>query len=969
MKKRLHLLAALLLLSVGMQAQNIQLFAEDFNTGPANTFLLNSDTNFTNTGDNQWIINSAYSGVPLYGNTISQDSIAGGGTISGAPFSRYLHIHDTKAAASNNVINANWSTASASDVFAAMADPICTKAITDVKLSFFWLCEGDADAYGEVYYSRNGGPWIKTGANRYWSQGRWKYEVVQNPAFDDVEALRFGFRWVNTAGGTTSTSFAIDDVIVVGTYDQVNNPIQIDVTTLIPDPVCRGSSLIVFASLSDSVCAGTYRFFLSEPGGSFSNPTNLGVLTLNSVHDRIGVSLGIPPQSAEDTCYKVRVDRIAPLPRITGEVSICFEVEDCPNIITTRAPVVLNNPLDTICTGSVIDVPFNSTGVYNPANIYTAELSDSNGSFASPFIIGSIPDPNAYPAFPPGNVSGMIPITVPPGCGYYIRVTSNDPSAIGSLYGPFCIRDCDITTNQRLDISVCIDESTSATDTIEVDINTWNLNQQYFQGNNFQVEVRSSMTFGLVNIGGLGAVVDTADTSIIITIPPLGQLLNLGIAPGMYYIRVVADSSANDWDMLGSLVRLTIGAPSENPAAVFPLDSVYCFGDVGGFGFAPVNPQSQYEWQSPNLSNGQPFIWPGNQLLINLSGFAGTLRARVREINFGCYGPWSNYAEFLVITPPDVDIKPSGNACLGDTIQYSVDFLAETYYEWDLAGGGQILDTTNNVLTVVWDSLGTFLMQLEALNKCGLDFGFNNVTVYPYPEIDLEDDIYICTGESITLEGPDSMPTYFWLRGSNIVSQDQTLTVTPTQDISYILFVENDGDCATRDTVNIRLDQPAISEDTVELCRNQSVRLGAGFAGAATYSWSTGEDTDSVTVDQPGMYTVQIFRDDEPCIDEKVIEVVEVGCGYLLELPNAFTPNGDGVNDVFELLGYDFELIYFRIYNRWGELVFETIDPTAGWDGIYQEKPADLGVYTWTVQFLDDQGEQFTKSGNVTLIR
>lgn len=969
MIRRVYLFLVILLLSSVFQAQNIQLFAEDFNSGSGATFTLNRDTNFPNTGDNQWIINNQFSGVPLYGNTIAQDSIAGGGTISGAPFSRYLHIHDTKAALSNNVANANWDPNSASDVFAAITDPICTKAITDVKLSFFWLCEGSADAYGEVYYSRNGGPWIKTGANKYWNQDRWKYEVVQNPAFDDVQALRFGFRWINTTGGTTNTSMAIDEVIVVGTYDQVNNPIQIDITTVIPNPVCRGSNVIVFADLSDSVCAGTYRFFLSEPGGSFNNATNLGVLTLNSAHNRIGVALGIPPMSAEDTCYRIRIDRIAPLPRITGEVSICFEVEDCPNVITTRQPIVLVNPLDTICTGSVIDVPFNSTGVYNQTNVYTAELSDSNGSFANPFIIGSIPDPNAYPAFPPGNVSGLIPTTVPPGCGYYIRVNSNNPVAVGSLYGPFCIRDCDITTNERIDIAVCIDESTSATDTIEVDVNTWNQNQQYFLGNTFNVEVRSSMTFGLVNVGGLGAVVDTADTSIIITIPPLGQLLSLGIAPGMYYIRVVADNSANTWDMLGSLVRLTIGAPSETPATVFPLDSVYCFGDVGGFGFAPVNPQSEYEWQSPSLNNGQPFIWPGNQLLINLSGFAGTLRARVREINFGCYGPWSNYAEFVVITPPDVDIRPGSNACLGDTVTYSVNFLAETFYEWELAGGGKILDTTNNVLTVVWDSLGTFLMQLEALNKCGLDFGFNNVTVYPYPEIDLEDEVTICAGESVTLTGPDSMPTYFWLRGTSIVSRDQTFTFTPTQNITYELFVENEGGCQTRDTITIILDQSTATEDTVELCRNQTVRLGSGFPGDATFEWSTGETTDSITVDEAGIYTVQIFRKDEPCVDEKTIEVVEVGCGYVLEVPNAFTPNGDALNDRFELLGYDFELVYFRVYNRWGELLFETNDPNQSWDGTFQGEPAELGVYTWTVIFLDDQGDQQIESGNVTLIR
>lgn len=968
MKRNIYYLIVLLMIPAAIQAQNIQLFTEDFNIGQgANTFILNNDTAFAQSGTNIWIVNNEYSGVPLYANTLSQDSIVGNGTINGAPFSQYLHIHDSLARVNNGVANANWNPASPSEAFVAMSDPVCTKAITDVKLSFFWLCEGNANAYGEVYYSVNGGPWIKTGANKYNNQGTWKYELIQNPAFEDVEALRFGFRWVN-GSGTANTSMSIDDIFIVGTYDQVNNPIKINVNTVIPDPVCRGSNVFVFADLTDTLCAGTYRFFLSEPGGSFTNATNLGVLTINNVHDGIAVALGIPAQAAEDTCYKVRIDRISPLPRVTGEVSVCFEVEDCPNVITTREPVVLLDP-DTICVGSVIDVPFNSTGVYDPANVYTAQLSDSNGSFANPFTLGSVPDPNAYPAIPPGNVSGLVPTTVPPGCGYMIRVISSSPPVIGSLYGPFCIRDCDVTTNERQDISVCINESTGATDTIEIDVNTWNNNQQYFLGNTFTVEVRSSMNFGLVNTGGLGAVVDTADTSVIITIPPLPQLVTLGIVPGMYYVRVVADSASNDWNMLGSVIRLTIGAPSENPATVFPLDSVYCFGDVGGFGFAPFNPNSEYEWQSPQLNNGLPFIWPGNQLLINLSGFAGTLRARVREINFGCYGPWSDYSEFLVITPPDVDIQATGPACLGDTVTYSVPFLAETFYEWELDGGGIVLDTTNNKLTVVWDSVGSYLLQVEALNKCGLDFGFEALEVYPYPEINLPEDTLLCAGSSITLSAPDSMESVFWIRGNNIASQAVDFTVTPSGDVTYILYVENAGECASRDTVTIRLDQPLAAEDTVELCRNQEIRIGSGLPGAAGYLWNTGDTTDSITVTAPGLYSVDIRKANEPCLDSKSIFVREVGCGYVLEVPNAFTPNQDNINDRFELLGYDFELIHFRVYNRWGELLFETTDPNQGWDGTYKGEKSDNGVYAWTVRFLDDQGKEHVRSGNVTLIR
>lgn len=951
---------------IGLQAQNVQLFAEDFNTG-ANPFVLNDtvDTTYVPVGPNKWIINSSYSGGAIYPNTIRQDSTVAGGTIAGAPFSRYLHIHDAQAAPA--VSNANFNPAVASDNFAVLSAPICTKAISDVKISFFYLCEGNANAYGELYYSRNGGPWIKTGATKYQGQGKWKYEVVQNTAFDDVDALRFAFRWVNTAGATPkSTSFSVDDIIVVGTYDPQIHPLNIDVTLLIPDPVCRGSNLFVFYELSDSVCAGTYRFWLSEPGGSFNSPTSLGVLTINSSHRTFAVAVSIPTTAVEDTCYKIRVDRISPIPTITGTVSICFEVIDCPNIITTRQPVVTMDP-DTVCVGSVIDVPFNSTGVYNQNNVYTAQLSDTNGSFANPFILGSSPDPKAYPAIPPGSVGGLIPNNVPPGCGYFIRVISSSPPAIGSLYGPICIRDCDITTNKQQDISVCINESNGAEDSIYVDVHSWNTNAQYYLGNEFAVEVHNSMNFGLVNIGGLGATFDTTNTRFLITIPPLPGLLGLGMIPGMYYIRIVADNTSTPYDSMGTLVRLTIGAPSENPANVFPIDSFICTGDVGGFFFVPYNSKSTYEWQSANLNNGQPFTWPGNQLLINFSGFAGALRARVREINYGCYGPWSGYSELGVLTPPDVGISGDIKVCLHDTILYKVPFQTETYYEWDPPTASTVIDTTNNEARLTWDSIGTFLISIRALNKCGLDFGYKEVTVYDHPMVELGPDITVCEGEEVVLGADGNQGDVYWLKGQAVAAHRDTFRVTPTEPVTYFVYVSNPG-CATRDTISIDVEQPQSTQDSLELCKGETVDLDAGVPGIS-YEWNTGDSTQVITVGESGDYNVILLDPSKACDNERRVNVVVNLCGYILDIPNAFTPNGDNLNDEFGILGDNYELNYFRIYNRWGELVFESTTKGQAWDGTYKGENADQGVYTWVVSFTYEGKPQDILSGNVTLLR
>jgi len=91
----------------------------------------------------------------------------------------------------------------------------------------------------------------------------------------------------------------------------------------------------------------------------------------------------------------------------------------------------------------------------------------------------------------------------------------------------------------------------------------------------------------------------------------------------------------------------------------------------------------------------------------------------------------------------------------------------------------------------------------------------------------------------------------------------------------------------------------------------------------------------------------------------------------VIEIPNAFTPNLDGKNDKLELLYAGLvEIEFFRVYNRWGEVIFETIDPAVGWDGTFKNEDQPAGVYTYLIKGIDPTtNETYIKSGNVTLIR
>jgi gliding motility-associated-like protein len=86
-------------------------------------------------------------------------------------------------------------------------------------------------------------------------------------------------------------------------------------------------------------------------------------------------------------------------------------------------------------------------------------------------------------------------------------------------------------------------------------------------------------------------------------------------------------------------------------------------------------------------------------------------------------------------------------------------------------------------------------------------------------------------------------------------------------------------------------------------------------------------------------------------------------------LPGAFSPNGDGNNDVLFVYGGQIERISIAIYNRWGELVWETNDETEGWDGTYEGKEAIAGVYVYKLKVTYWEGDIENKSGNITLIR
>ncbi len=223
-------LTCLLNLSAGINliAQDT-LFHENFQTAPSQFTLNTSDVNSVN-GYNHWVINNSYPGGSGSGtvcgfpvtftipNTPSQPS-----AITGSPNSTYLHtVSDLSI--SNGINNCCFLAADgfcffAENYFSKMSADVNTTGYDTVKISFWWLCVGGANSYGELYYSINGGAaWTKhPGIPKYNATSNWSNIVLTDPAFVNQPTLRFGFRFVNnTALNASDPGFGIDDITVTG---------------------------------------------------------------------------------------------------------------------------------------------------------------------------------------------------------------------------------------------------------------------------------------------------------------------------------------------------------------------------------------------------------------------------------------------------------------------------------------------------------------------------------------------------------------------------------------------------------------------------------------------------------------------------------------------------------------------------------------------------------------------------------
>lgn len=241
-----------------------------------------------------------------------------------------------------------------------------------------------------------------------------------------------------------------------------------------------------------------------------------------------------------------------------------------------------------------------------------------------------------------------------------------------------------------------------------------------------------------------------------------------------------------------------------------------------------------------------------------------------------------------------------------------------------------------------------------------------NIAAAKGPEIDLGNDTTLCPGTNMTLSLKDFEGTWNWGDGS---SEEELLISQPG---TYYLEARLEN-CSTLDSIEVSYETnpPSTSIWDTLICQGAEVQLASSVSGA-TYIWSDLSNDSVLLVKNPGIYWVDVQT---ACyIWRKNFMLATEDCGCEIFIPNVITPNGDGINDDFQLqLREGIEAYHLQIFDRWGIKLFESHDPAQHWNGVdKQRNPTAEGVYYWALTYECFKAGIFqpvTQKGYVTVLR
>lgn len=357
-----------------------------------------------------------------------------------------------------------------------------------------------------------------------------------------------------------------------------------------------------------------------------------------------------------------------------------------------------------------------------------------------------------------------------------------------------------------------------------------------------------------------------------------------------------------------------------------------------------------------------------------------TITYNVDAVNdFGCL----THSSFTVSVEPFPILNPvhEMHICKGDTVQLTAG-IADRYLWFP---GQYVSDSTAASPFVFPDTTTEFAVNVYNKLGCALS---TSIPVIVKDKVDATTpkQLDVCAGSSVMLfdtlnYSSDLGVTYSWSPSRYLNNPNSANPIaTPHSSMAFTLITSS-GHCQP-DTDVIQVEVIPIPDievsEAVTTTSGAEVPLYAASHQRLAYTWYAEEDSFSCTeCRRPNFYpthTQTIYvegKNNLGCVVRDSVKIEIGGCdANAIYMPNTFTPNGDGINDKFFVRSQSLSsLKFFRVFNQWGELVFQTNNINEGWDGTENGKTAPLGVYVYVLEGKCQNGYDVVKSGNITAIR
>lgn len=452
------------------------------------------------------------------------------------------------------------------------------------------------------------------------------------------------------------------------------------------------------------------------------------------------------------------------------------------------------------------------------------------------------------------------------------------------------------------------------------------------------------------------------------------------IQAGLYYITLIVHDlgSCNFADTLVKPILVLANSSQTLP------DVISCNGEAVQIGIPPAaQDQVTYQWypttglSNPNISN--PYVTPLTTTTYHLLLDNGVCQ--------------DTLIQTVIPNPITLTLPSQIVICPGETTTIVPQIISDLdlQYYWSTSPDFTTILNTNvedSSLTFTPTQQSTYLY-LRILSENCEKIGFIQVIISQLAYT-LPDPVISCFNNNVTIDLSVTTPncTYVWAPQEYILSGGNTSTpiVNPPITTNFSVTVTDSYNCTTELTILVTKQTGTFITELDAWCANPRIFLGESTLlestnftdNIYTYNWTptilVTTPTNHSTIATPvitTLFTVRVtdifgcFKD-----DTVTIYVTERICDepYVF-VPNAFTPNGDGNNDVFCVRSLILEEFTLKIYNRLGELLFETNNLTKSWDGTFKGDKCPAGVYDYFLEGVCNNQEQILKKGNVTLIR